>query len=73
VRLVISRIQVGDRLTMIGPDGQVSRPFTLADAPRITTTCVWLYRGDDAPIVVDRRYGIESTFLLHSRPSEQVH
>jgi hypothetical protein len=67
---MISRIQVGDRLTMIGPDGRVSRPFTLADTPRITPHFVWLYRGDDAPIVVDREYGIDSTFLLHARPAK---
>jgi hypothetical protein len=68
MRLMIHTIQVGDILTMIGPDGLRSARFTLADHPRLTQDTVWVYRANDAPIIVDRGYGLDSTFELHSRP-----
>jgi hypothetical protein len=67
MKLMIHTIQVGDELTMIGPDGQHSQRFVLVDLPRLSTDMIWIYRGDDAPIVVDRAYGLDSTFILHSR------
>lgn len=72
MRLMIHTIQVGDTLTMVGPDGAASDPFTLVDVPRLTPDFVWIYRASDAPIVVDRTYGLESQFLLHERPSKWV-
>ena len=72
MRLMIHTVQVGDTLTMVGPDGQASEPFTLADLPRLTPEFVWLYRCNDAPIVVDRTYGLESTFVLHSRVPRSI-
>jgi hypothetical protein len=69
MRLMIHSIQVGDTVTMIGPDGQESEPFTLADKPRLTADFVWLYRCNDAPIVVERTYGLDSVFELHARPA----
>jgi hypothetical protein len=71
MRLMIHTIQVGDALTMIGPDGVESEPFTLADVPRLTPDSVWIYRLSDAPIVVDRRYGLESVFELRDRPARR--
>lgn len=71
MRLMIHTIQVGDRLTMIGPDGVQSEMFTLADQPRLTADFIWIYRRDDAPIVVDRAYGLESVFELHARPNRR--
>ena len=67
---MIHTIQVGDVLTMIGPDGLRSARFTLADHPRLSPGVIWLYRANDAPIVVDRAYGLDSTFELHSRLSQ---
>jgi len=67
MRLMIHTIQVGDTLTMVGPDGRQSEPFTVGDLPRLTPDFVWIYRCNDAPIVVDRSYGLESTFVLHAR------
>lgn len=67
MRLMIHTIQRGDTLTMIGPDGARSEPFTLAEVPMLRRDAVWLYRAGDAPIVVDRLYGLESTFELHAR------
>jgi hypothetical protein len=64
---MIHTIQVGDVLTMIGPDGLRSARFTLADHPRLSPDVIWLYRVNDAPILVDRAYGLDSTFELHSR------
>jgi hypothetical protein len=71
MRLMLHTIQVGDTLTMIGPDGRQSEPFTLADMPRLTPEFVWLYRCNDAPIVVDRCYGLGSAFELHARPTQE--
>ena len=70
MRLMIHTIQVGDVLTMIGPDGLRSARFTLADHPRLSTDVVWIYRANDAPILVERGYGLDSTFELHSRLGE---
>lgn len=67
MKLMIHTIQIGDVLTMVGPDGRRSAPFTLADLPRLGADAVWIYRANDAPIVVDRGYGLDSTFTLHSR------
>jgi hypothetical protein len=64
---MIHTIQVGDELTMIGPDGLRSARFTLADHPRLSPDVIWIYRAYDAPIVVERGYGLDSTFELHSR------
>lgn len=72
MRLMIHKIEVGDTLTMIGPDGAESEPFTLADLPRLTADFVWIYRCDDAPIVVGRSYGLDSAFELHARPRRRV-
>jgi hypothetical protein len=72
MRLMLHTIQVGDTVTMVGPDGQESDPFTLADTPRLTPDYVWLYRCNDAPIVVERTYGLESSFVLHIRPRGTV-
>jgi len=68
---MIHTIHVGDVLTMIGPDGLRSARFTLSDYPRLSPDVVWIYRADDAPIVVERSYGLDSTFELHSRIGEQ--
>lgn len=70
MRLMIHTIHVGDTLTMIGPDGLRSARFTLADHPRLSQDVIWIYRVDDAPIIVDRAYGLDSTFDLHSRLGE---
>ncbi|GAB2478173.1 hypothetical protein [Jatrophihabitans fulvus] len=67
MRLMIHTIQPGDELTMIGPDGRRSERFVLGDLPALRCEHVWLYRRDDAPIVVDRNYGLDSSFELHSR------
>lgn len=67
MKLMIHTIQVGDVLTMVGPDGRHSERFTLADLPRLTADAIWVYRADDVPIVVDRGYGLDSTFILHAR------
>jgi hypothetical protein len=67
MKLMIHTIQVGDVLTMVGPDGRHSEQFTLADLPRLSSDAVWIYRANDAPIVVERSYGLDSTFVLHSR------
>jgi hypothetical protein len=29
-----------------------------------------VYRADDVPIVVERGYGLDSTFILHSRAGQ---
>lgn len=70
MRLMIHTIHVGDTLTMIGPDGLRSARFTLADYPRLSQDVIWIYRADDAPIIVDRGYGLDATFELHSRVDE---
>jgi len=70
MRLMIHTIHVGDTLTMIGPDGLRSASFTLADHPRLSQDVIWIYRADDAPIIVDRAYGLDATFELHSRLAE---
>jgi hypothetical protein len=67
---MIHTIKVGDTLTMIGPDGLRSARFTLADQPRLSQDAIWIYRANDAPIVVERAYGLDATFDLHSRLSE---
>lgn len=67
---MIHTVQVGDTLTMIGPDGLRSARFTLADQPRLSQDVIWIYRVDDAPIIVDRAYGLDATFELHSRLGE---
>jgi hypothetical protein len=67
---MIHTIRVGDTLTMIGPDGLRSARFTLADHPRLSQDVIWIYRANDAPIIVDRAYGLDSTFELHSRLGE---
>lgn len=67
MKLMIHTIQVGDELTMIGPDGRRSERFLLGDLPALRSDHVWLYRAGDAPIVVERSYGLDSTFLLHAR------
>jgi hypothetical protein len=72
MKLMIHTIQVGDVLTMVGPDGQQSEPFTLAELPRLSPDAVWVYRAYDAPIVVGRDYGLDSTFILHNRRGEQA-
>jgi hypothetical protein len=64
---MIHTVQPGDLLTMVGPDLATSDPFVLAEIPFITRDSVWLYREFDAPIVVDRTYGLDSTFILHDR------
>jgi hypothetical protein len=70
MKLMIHTIQVGDVLTMVGPDGRHSERFTLGDLPRLSADTVWIYRVNDAPIVVDRSYGLDATFTLHSRVGE---
>ncbi len=70
-QLMIHTITAGDELTMIGPDGLRSDPFTLAEMPALRSGAVWLYREYDTPIVVDRTYGLESTFELHSRRGQR--
>ena len=72
MRLMIHTIQVGDLLTMVGPDGAESEPFTLAEPLGLRSDTLWIYREFDAPIVVDRRYGLDSTFRLHSRRGQSV-
>jgi|tagenome__1003787_1003787.scaffolds.fasta_scaffold18987779_2 hypothetical protein len=67
MNLMIHTIRPGDRVTMVGPDGQHSDRFTLAEMPILRSDSVWLYREFDAPIVVERTYGLDSTFLLHNR------
>jgi hypothetical protein len=67
---MIHTIQVGDVVTMVGPDGCKSARFTLADRPRLSPDVVWIYRANDAPIVVERAYGLDSTFELHARLGE---
>ena len=64
---MLHAIQVGDVLTMVGPDGRRSEQFTLADLPRLSADTIWIYRANDVPIVVDRSYGLDATFILHSR------
>ena len=74
MRLMIHTIHVGDVLTMIGPDGLRSARFTLADHPRLSPDFIWLYRANDAPIIVERAYGLDASFELHSRlaqPSDE--
>ena len=68
---MIHTIQPGDRLTMVGPDGQRSEQFTLAEMPLLRGENVWLYREYDAPIVVDRTYGLDASFILHGRRPRQ--
>jgi hypothetical protein len=70
--LMIHTIQVGDVLTMVGPDGQESQPFTLAELPRLTPEAIWIYRAWDAPIIVDRTYGLDATFVLHGRHRDHI-
>jgi hypothetical protein len=72
MKLMIHTVQVGDALTMVGPDGQCSERFTLAELPRLTSQSIWIYREFDAPIVVDRGYGLDSSFVLHSRNGEHI-
>lgn len=72
MNLMIHTIRSGDRLTMVGPDGQQSDQFTLAEMPILRSDSVWLYREYDAPIVVDRTYGLDATFVLHSRRPPHV-
>lgn len=72
MQLMIHTIQVGDVLTMVGPDGLQSDLFTLAEMPRLTAEHIWVYREFDMPIVVDRSYGLDSTFVLHCRRGSQV-
>jgi hypothetical protein len=67
MNLMIHTIQVGDELTMIGPDGERRARFVLGDQPALRWDYVWLYRVGDVPIVVDRCYGLDSSFVLHSR------
>lgn len=67
MKWMIHTIQVGDELTMVGPDGRHSERFTLSDLPRLSGDTIWIYRANDVPIVVDRSYGLEATFILHSR------
>jgi hypothetical protein len=67
---MIHTVQVGDTLTMIGPDGLRSARFVLADHPRLSQDAIWVYRANDAPIIVDRAYGLDATFELHSRLTE---
>lgn len=67
---MIHTIHIGDTLTMIGPDGLRSARFTLADHPRLSQDAIWIYRANDAPIIVERGYGLDSTFELHSRLAE---
>ncbi len=71
MRLMLHTIQVGDVLTMIGPDGAESDSFTLAEPLGLRSDTLWIYREYDTPIVVARSYGLESTFHLHSRRDEQ--
>lgn len=73
MRLMIHTIQPGDELTMIGPDGRRSERFVLGDLPALRCEHVWLYRRDDAPIVVDRAYGLDATFVLHAREHDAQH
>lgn len=67
MKLMIHTIQVGDELTMVGPDGQRSDPFVLADLPALRRDYLWLYRVGDSPIVVARAYGLDATFELSAR------
>ena len=70
MKLMIHTIQVGDVLTMVGPDGDESEPFTLAEPLGLRSDSLWIYREYDAPIVVGRSYGLDSTFRLHSRRAQ---
>jgi hypothetical protein len=73
MNLMIHTIQPGDQLTMVGPDGQRSAQFTLAETPILRGENVWLYREYDAPIIVERTYGLDASFILHSRrPGQPV-
>ncbi|WP_375499090.1 hypothetical protein [uncultured Jatrophihabitans sp.] len=72
MKLLIHTIQVGDVLTMIGPDGAESEPFTLGEPLGLRRDTLWIYREYDAPIVVGRGYGLDSTFRLHSRRAPQT-
>lgn len=67
MNLMIHTIHIGDVLTMVGPDGRQSERFTLGDLPRLAPDAIWIYRANDVPIVVERGYGLDSTFILHSR------
>ena len=71
MRLMIHTVQVGDVLSMIGPDGAQSEPFTLAEPLGLRSETLWVYREHDAPIVVGRSYGLDSTFHLHSRREQR--
>lgn len=64
---MIHTIAPGDVLTMVGPDGQRSEVFTLAETLGLRSDMVWIYREYDAPIIVARTYGLESSFHLHNR------
>ena len=66
--LTIHAIAPGDMLTMIGRDGVTSEPFLLAEAPTTDGPWSWLYRESDVPIVVDRGYALDASFILHFRP-----
>lgn len=72
MQLMIHTIQPGDVLTMVGPDGETSDAFTLAETPGLRQDTVWIYREFDAPIVVGRTYGLDSRFRLHSRRDADV-
>jgi hypothetical protein len=72
MKLMIHTIQVGDVLTMVGPDGLRSERFTVGDLPRLSSDTVWIYRAEDAPIVVERSYGLDSTFIVHSRHDDHL-
>lgn len=67
MNLMIHTIQVGDELTMVGPDGACSDRFVLGDLPALRCDYVWIYRVNDCPIVVERAYGLDATFDLHAR------
>ena len=68
MRLMINTVQRGDVVTMVGPDNARSVPFVLQEVPWSDGQYIWILRCDDAPIVVPHQYGVDSTFLLHSRP-----
>jgi hypothetical protein len=67
MQLMIHTVQPGDLLTMVGPDGAESEPFVLAEVPMLTRDAIWVYREYDAPMVIERTYALDATFLLHHR------
>ena len=70
--LMIYTVRPGDQVSMVGPDGVHSEPFVLTELPDFRDGWVWFYRESDTPIVVERLYALDSSFVLHSRTDRRV-